>query len=125
MGKEQLLELYAEGRPCIVSDMLTEQELRDGRLVVMNYWRPTCTYPLRRSLLAILDPTSCKKEDLLEYAHDPNPRPQHYTMPFPVNLTIHKDSKDHKWFYPSEMTRDEILCFKNYDSADLQPSNGV
>ncbi len=37
---------------------LTEEELRSGRLMVVNYWRPITKVPLERNPLAVLDASS-------------------------------------------------------------------
>eukprot|EP00929_Paragymnodinium_shiwhaense_P076532 TRINITY_DN39370_c0_g1_i1.p1 TRINITY_DN39370_c0_g1~~TRINITY_DN39370_c0_g1_i1.p1 ORF type:complete len:335 (-),score=73.86 TRINITY_DN39370_c0_g1_i1:141-1145(-) len=123
--KEQLLEMYAAGKESVLSTVVNEEELRTGRLVVMNFWRPTAKTPLQRNPLGLLDPTSMKVEDFLEYVHDPQPPPAVYKLPLPVLLSVHKDMPRHRWYYPSGMTRDEVLCFKIYDSAAEMPRNGV
>lgn len=123
--KEQFLGLYEAKKDNILSSLLTEDELKNGRLVVMNFWRPTQEQPLQRNPLGVCDPSTMKPEDILEYVHDPQPPPAMYKLPLPVLLSIHKHKPEHKWYYPSGMTRDEVLCFKNYDSANKAPLNGV
>jgi quinol monooxygenase YgiN len=126
--RRQLLEMLAEGRPNLVGKGglgLSQEELREGRLVVLNFWRPLCREPLRRAPMAVLDATSVRAGDLEIYAHDPHPPPQNYSLPLPNLLTVARNSPGHRWYYFPGMVRDEYLAFKTYDSLGSQPANGV
>jgi len=104
---------------------LSEEELRKGRLVVLNFWRPLCTDPLRRAPMAVCDASSMHAEDLHIYAHNPQPPPQNYILPLPNRLTVATSSPKHRWYHFPGMTRDEVVVFKTYDSIGEQPGNGV
>ena len=84
------------------------EELLRGRVQVINLWRPI-RGPLRDSPLAMADGTTIAPEDLV--ASDliyPNRRGETYSV---------KYNPDHRWFYFPEMTPDEALLLKCYDSA--------
>lgn len=126
--KDQLLAKMARGEPCIVGKgglELTEEQLSAGRLVVLNFWKPMSPGPVRRTPVAVCDATSMSAKDMHDYAHDPQPPPQNYTLPLPNILTIATTQPEHRWIYFPDMTREEWVVFKTYDSAGPQPSNGV
>src|ERR1700739_2545296 len=84
-------------------------ELLKGRVQVINLWRPI-RGPLRDAPLAMLAGTTDAKGDLV--ASDliyPNRRGETYSVKYNPN---------HRWFYFPEMTADEALLLKCYDSAD-------
>jgi hypothetical protein len=75
---------------------------------VINLWRPI-RGPLRDSPLAMVDGTTVAPDDLV--ASDliyPNRRGETYSVKYNPN---------HRWFYFPEMTADEALLLKCYDSA--------
>jgi len=129
--KSQLLAMYAENKHSYIADPepegmgVSEDDLRKGRLIVLNFWRSRGDGPVRRAPLAVCDATSMRPEDMHCYAHDPNPPPKNYSLPLPNELTVPSSSERQRWFYFPEMTKDEVLVFKTYDSKGLQPSNGV
>jgi hypothetical protein len=84
------------------------EELLKGRVQVINLWRPI-RGPLRDSPLAMADGTTVAADDLI--ASDliyPNRRGETYSVKYNPN---------HRWFYFPEMTPDEALLLKCYDSA--------
>jgi hypothetical protein len=83
-------------------------ELLKGRVQVINLWRPI-RGPLRDTPLALCDAASVATDDLV--ASDliyPNRRGETYSVKF---------NPDHRWFYFPEMTADQALLLKCYDSA--------
>jgi len=83
-------------------------ELLKGRVQVINLWRPI-RGPVRDAPLAMCDGTSVAADDLV--ASDliyPNRRGETYSVKF---------NPAHRWFYFPEMTPDEALLLKCYDSA--------
>jgi hypothetical protein len=83
-------------------------ELLKGRVQVINLWRPI-RGPVRDAPLAMCDGTTVSPEDLV--ASDliyPNRNGETYSVKFNPN---------HRWFYFPEMTSDEALLLKCYDSA--------
>ena len=84
------------------------EELLKGRVQVINLWRPI-RGPLHDSPLAMADATTVAPDDLV--ASDliyPNRRGETYSV---------KYNPEHRWFYFPEMTPDEALLLKCYDSA--------
>jgi hypothetical protein len=83
-------------------------ELLKGRVQVINLWRPI-RGPLRDSPLAMADGSTVAPDDLV--ASDliyPNRSGETYSVKYNPN---------HRWFYFPEMTPDEALLLKCYDSA--------
>ncbi|WP_298261449.1 CmcJ/NvfI family oxidoreductase [Bradyrhizobium sp.] len=83
-------------------------ELLKGRVQAINLWRPI-RGPVRDTPLALCDATSVAEGDLV--ASDlvyPNRNGETYSVKF---------NSDHRWFYFPEMTADEALLLKCYDSA--------
>lgn len=83
-------------------------ELLKGRVQVINLWRPI-RGPVHDTPLALCDATSVAVGDLV--ASDlvyPNRNGETYSVKF---------NSDHRWFYFPEMTADEALLLKCYDSA--------
>ncbi len=80
-----------------------------SRLVQVNVWRPI-RGPVRRSPLALADASTVRQEDLI--ATD---------QVFPdrigeiYHLAYHPDQR---WYYAPEMTPDEVLLIKGWDSDD-------
>jgi hypothetical protein len=84
------------------------EELLKGRVQVINLWRPI-RGPLRDAPLAMCDGQTVTPDDLV--ASDliyPNRRGETYSVRY---------SPNHRWFYFPEMTSDEALLLKCYDSA--------
>jgi hypothetical protein len=83
-------------------------ELLKGRVQVTNLWRPI-RGPLRDSPLAMCDGSTVAPDDLV--ASDliyPNRSGETYSVTY---------NPDHRWFYFPEMTPDEALLLKCYDSV--------
>ena len=56
--------------------------------------------------------------------------PEHYKFPVPIVNTVVRAPGDaererHRWYYFANMTRDEAVVFKTYDSDGAPPRNGV
>ncbi len=83
-------------------------ELLKGRVQVINLWRPI-RGPVRDTPLAMCDGQTVAEGDLV--ASDliyPNRRGETYSV---------KYNPDHRWFYFPDMTPDEAILLKCYDSA--------
>jgi hypothetical protein len=83
-------------------------ELLKGRVQVINLWRPI-RGPVRDAPLAMCDGQTVAPDDLV--ASDliyPNRNGETYSVRFNPN---------HRWYYVPEMTADEGLLLKCYDSA--------
>ena len=87
---------------------LEADALLTGRVQVINLWRPI-RGPLQDTPLALCDATSVAAGDLI--ASDliyPNRNGETYSV---------KYNPEHRWFYFPDMTADEALLLKCYDSA--------
>ena len=83
-------------------------QLLQGRVQVINLWRPI-RGPVRDTPLAMCDGQTVAEGDLV--ASDliyPNRHGETYLVKF---------NPDHRWFYFPEMTPDEAILLKCYDSA--------
>lgn len=95
--------------PQRVRDLLPDEadELLKGRVQIINLWRPI-RGPLQDAPLAVCDARTVKFDELvgsdLVY---PNRVGETYAV---------KYSPEHRWFYVPEMTADEILLLKCFDS---------
>lgn len=90
-------------------DLIPEdaEELLKGRVQIINLWRPI-RGPLRDSPLAVCDARTVKFDELvptdLIYQHRVG---ETYSVKF---------NPEHRWLYVPEMTDDEILLLKCFDS---------
>ena len=82
-------------------------QLLKGRVVQINVWRPLMG-PVRVAPLALLDGTSLTREDLVpcDIVY-PDRRGEIYEV---------RHNPAHQWYYFPEMSRDEVILFKGYDS---------
>ncbi|MEM9063116.1 MAG: CmcJ/NvfI family oxidoreductase [Pseudomonadota bacterium] len=80
-----------------------------ARIVQVNVWRPI-TGPVQRSPLALADASTVAEADLI--ATD-------QVFPDRVGEIYHLEQNPaQKWYYAPEMTRDEVLLIKGWDSYD-------
>jgi hypothetical protein len=99
----------AKSGPQRVRDLIPDEaeELLNGRVQIINLWRPI-RGPLLDSPLAVCDARTVKPDELvgsdLVYAHRVG---ETYSV---------KYSPDHRWFYAPRMTADEVLLLKCFDS---------
>ena len=95
--------------PQRVRDLLPEEadDLLRGRVQIINLWRPIHG-PVQDAPLAVCDALSVKSSDLVasELVYQ-NRRGETYSVIF---------DPAHRWFYVPEMTVDEALLLKCYDS---------
>jgi hypothetical protein len=99
----------AKSGPQRVRDLIPNEadELLKGRVQIINLWRPI-RGPLQDAPLAVCDARTVKFDELvgsdLVY---PNRVGETYSV---------KYNPEHRWFYVPEMTADEILLLKCFDS---------
>ncbi len=99
----------ATSGPQRVRDLIPDEsdDLLKGRVQIINLWRPI-RGPLRDAPLAVCDGTTVRSEELI---------PSDLIYPHRVGETYSvKYSPAHRWFYVPEMTVDEILLLKCFDS---------
>lgn len=95
---------------------LTEEALRGYRMLVINTWRPVIDTPLKRFPLALADRRTiahdCLRSNLIGRVPTGQPR---------GGLETYGARHDpaHQWYYFPDMTSDEVLLWKGYDSAEV------
>ena len=105
----------------IIAAGVTEAELRASRLLMVNTWRSVGPAPLQRNPLAVADrrsvPSSSLRANLIGRIPSGQPRGG-----IDVYSAFHHTA--HQWYYYPEMTPDEVLLFKGFDSAEqpLRPT---
>jgi hypothetical protein len=106
------VDYTAKSGPQRVKDLLGEEEAKrlfesGARIIQINVWRPI-RGPVRRSPLALADASSVAPEDLV--ATD-------QVFPDRVGEIYHLAyDPAQRWYYAPEMTPDEVLLIKGYDS---------
>ncbi len=97
--------------PQRVRDMLPPAEAEDRlsrRFAIIQVWR-AIRLPIQTDPLAICDARSLKKEALIKLTrHYPHRTAETYHIAY---------NPDHEWYYFPEMTRNEALVFKVFDSG--------
>jgi len=82
------------------------------RLVTLNLWRNISDQPMQRMPLALLDRRSIAQEDV---------------RPVPLDgdgvgggheIMVGNYNPNHEWYYYPNLTRDEVMVFVTFDSAD-------
>jgi hypothetical protein len=95
-----------------------ERALDSGRFAIINLWRNIAQEPVATHPLALCDATSVRPDHLVVFEI-------HYADRIGENYFA-KHSDDHRWFFYPELTRDEALLIKQWDSAgELARSKGA
>ena len=109
--------LLCDGKSLLDSDMV-ERVLSGGRFAIINVWRNISLEPVQTSPLALCDSISVRPENLVVFEI-------HYQDRIGENYFA-KHSYRHQWYFYPELTRDEALLIKQWDSAgELARSNGA
>ena len=92
--------------------------LSKTRWAIVNVWRPL--KPVRRDPLAVCDGASVQSNDLIEILADfsTNPRAKKDTLLMTVawEISVAKYHPHQRWHYMSNMTPDDVVLFKNFDT---------
>ena len=80
-----------------------------GRFAIINVWRNIAAEPVFTNPIALCDAQTVRSEDLVVFEI-------HYEDRVGENYFA-KHSPDHQWFYYPQITRDEALLIKQWDSA--------
>ena len=95
---------------------LTEEELRGYRMLVINTWRPVIDTPLKRFPLGLADRRTvshdCLQSSLIGRVPTGQPRGG-------LETYSARHDPSHQWYYFPDMTRDEVLLWKGFDSAEV------
>jgi len=113
---DTLRDVLAEGQSLLSNDQV-EDAIAQGRFAIINVWRNIVTEPVQTHPLALCSGQSVVPNDLAVFEI-------HYEDRIGENyFARHADA--HQWFYFPELTRDEALLIKQWDSAGpLASSNG-
>eukprot|EP00747_Dinoflagellata_sp_TGD_P168493 gnl/TRDRNA2_/TRDRNA2_194978_c0_seq1.p1 gnl/TRDRNA2_/TRDRNA2_194978_c0~~gnl/TRDRNA2_/TRDRNA2_194978_c0_seq1.p1 ORF type:complete len:303 (-),score=42.11 gnl/TRDRNA2_/TRDRNA2_194978_c0_seq1:21-929(-) len=85
-----------------------EEFLKAHHVVFVNVWRNIRATPVKDFPLAVLDKRSSKSEEHFDI------KMIHMDREGGVRSVLH--SPNHRWFYASDMSRDEVLLLKLWDS---------
>jgi len=93
-----------------------EEAIVNGRFRLINLWRNIAPEPVATNPLALCDASLVSPEDLVVFEI-------HYADRIGENYFA-KRSPRHRWFYYPEMTRDEALLIKQWDSRGRLARSG-
>ncbi len=94
----------------LVSNAMVQRALENGgRFAIVNLWRNIANEPVATHPLALCDSQTVHPEDLIVFEI-------HYQDRIGENYFA-KHADRHAWYYFPEMTRDEALLIKQWDSA--------
>lgn len=95
-----------------------QRALQSGRFAIVNLWRNIAPEPVAAHPLAFCDATCVHPEDLVVFEI-------HYVDRIGENYYA-KYSDQHRWYFYANMTRDEVVLIKQWDSAgQIALSNGL
>jgi hypothetical protein len=106
---DTLRPFLAEGEALIPQEMVDRVLERGGRFAIINVWRNIAEEPVAARPVAFCDAQSVQPEDLVVFEI-------HYSDRVGENY-FSKPSPRHRWYFFPEVTRDEALLIKQWDSA--------
>ncbi len=110
LGTNDTLRPFLKDGQTLVSDELVDRALgNDGRFAIINLWRNIAETPVLRDPLGFCDAQTIRPEDLVVFE-------LHYTDRIGENY-LARWSDRHRWYFFSEVTRDEVALIKQWDSA--------
>ncbi len=110
-GNDTLCSVLPPGQSLITQDMVDKALGEDGRFAIINVWRSIADEPVQTDPLALCDGRTVEPEDLVVFEI-------HYQNRIGENYFAKASDKHRFYFYP-EMTRDEAMLIKQWDSAGL------
>jgi hypothetical protein len=117
-GNDTVRSILDEGQS-LVSPEIAEQALEEGgRFAIINVWRNIASEPVATHPIALCDGQSVQTGDLVVFEI-------HYQDRIGENYFA-KHSPRHQWYYYPEITGNEALLIKQWDSAGtLAQSQGA
>jgi hypothetical protein len=117
-GNDTLLGVLPAGASLISSALAARACGPGGRFALINVWRNIAAEPVATHPLALCDGQSVVPEDLVVFEiHYPDRIGENYFARY---------SPQHRWYYYPQMTGEEALLIKQWDSAGaLAKSGGV
>lgn len=107
-ANDTLRAVLGEGQALIDAGMAEKALGEGGRFAIINVWRNIAQDPVATHPLALCDADCVQPDDLVVFEI-------HYQDRIGENYFA-KYSPRHKWFYYPQMTRDEALLIKQWDS---------
>jgi hypothetical protein len=107
-GNDTLRLFLAEGESLLREEDV-ESAIEEGRFAIINVWRNIADEPVATRPLALCDAQSVHPEDLVVFEI-------HYEDRVGENYFA-KHAPRHCWYYYPELTRDEVVLIKQWDSA--------
>lgn len=102
----------------LLDPMEVKESIENGRFAIINLWRNIASEPVLTHPLALCDAARVSPEDLVVFEI-------HYADRIGENYYA-KHSENHQWFFYPEMTKDEALLIKQWDSdGELSRSKGT
>ena len=106
---DTLREFVEPGQGLVDPTLVDRGLASDGRFALINVWRNIAHEPIAIHPLALCDAQTVRPEDLVVFElHYPDRVGENY---------FSKHASRHRWYYYPEMTRDEALLIKQWDSA--------
>ncbi len=105
---DTLRAALGEGQSLIDAKMAERALAKGGRFAIINVWRNIADEPVATHPLALCDADCVQPEDLVVFEI-------HYQDRIGENYFA-KYSPRHRWFYYPQITRDEALLIKQWDS---------
>ena len=116
-GNDTFARLLNGGETLLDPDQV-EQAIDTGRFAIINLWRNIVAEPVVTDPLALCDASSFGPDDLVVFEI-------HYADRIGENYFA-KHAEGQRWYFYPELTRDEALLIKQWDSAGaLARSNGM
>lgn len=114
---DTLRSVLGSDRSLLDAQVVAQLEHSGGRFAIINVWRNIVAEPVQTHPLALCDASSVKPEDLVVFEI-------HYHDRVGENYFA-KHASQHRWYFYPQMTRDETLLIKQWDSAGaFAASNG-
>ena len=108
-GNDTLKGYLPEGESLISADLAAAARQDGGRFAIINVWRNIADEPVARHPMALCDGQTIRPEDLVVFEiHYPNRIGENYFSKF---------ADQQKYYYYPELSGDEALLIKQWDSA--------
>ncbi|MEM8562200.1 MAG: CmcJ/NvfI family oxidoreductase [Pseudomonadota bacterium] len=115
-SNDTLRGVLAEGESLISNSIVEAALAEGGRFAIINVWRNIAEEPVQTNPLAMCDGQTVNPEDLVTFEI-------HYADRIGENYFAKYQERHRFYFYP-EMTRDEAMLLKQWDSAGALATSG-
>ena len=107
-GKNDTLKSVLGDSSSLLQKDMVADVLETGRFAIINLWRNITSEPVETNPVALCDAATVSTQDLVVFEI-------HYNDRVGENYFAKHNDK-HKWYYYPEMTNDEALLIKQWDS---------